>query len=130
MTEHDVLEVVALEEACGLSLWGWDGYYTDPSRSDAIRIVARPTEAPAGICVVGFVVARIAEKELHINNLAVVEGSRRSGVGTALLVAALNEAREAGSNSASLEVRASNKAALELYRRNGISVAGRRKNYS
>ncbi len=31
MTEHDLLQVVDIEEKSGLSLWGWEGYYTELS---------------------------------------------------------------------------------------------------
>ena len=29
MTEHDLLEVVEIEEASRLSLWGWDAYHSE-----------------------------------------------------------------------------------------------------
>jgi hypothetical protein len=29
MTEHDLLEVVEIEEASGLSRWGWAAYYAE-----------------------------------------------------------------------------------------------------
>ena len=40
MTEHDLLEVVEIEENCGLSLWGWDGYHTELERRESIMLVA------------------------------------------------------------------------------------------
>ena len=42
MTEHDLLEVVEIEQACGLSPWGWDAYHAELGQgSAAIMLVAR-----------------------------------------------------------------------------------------
>ena len=126
MTEHDLLEVVAIEERCGLSLWGWDGYHADLDRPDAIMLVAR---AHSGARLLGFVAARLSADELHINNIGVVDDVRRGGVGSRLLGQALERARLLAPRRAILEVRASNLAAQALYRRHGFRIAGRRRGY-
>src|SRR5256714_1908501 len=36
MTEHDLLEVVEIEETTGLSQWGWDAYGAELSRPEAV----------------------------------------------------------------------------------------------
>ena len=42
MTEHDLLEVVALEQMCNLSPWGWDAYHTElQSTANSLMLVAR-----------------------------------------------------------------------------------------
>ena len=41
MTEHDLLEVVEIEEISGLSVWGWDAYHKElQSPEDVIMLVA------------------------------------------------------------------------------------------
>src|SRR5688572_4717232 len=40
MTEHDLLEVVEIEETCGLSLWGWDAYRAELERPESVMLVA------------------------------------------------------------------------------------------
>src|SRR2546428_9230359 len=76
MTEHDLLEVVEIEERSGLSPWGWDAYHKEmESREDVIMLVARVNSAaPAraeGKGIAGFIVSRIAADEMHVNNVAI-----------------------------------------------------------
>jgi ribosomal-protein-alanine N-acetyltransferase len=131
MTAHDLLEVVEIEEACRLSLWGWDSYYAELLRPEAIMLVARRERADeaTGHALYGFLSARVAAQELHINNIGVHEAARRRGIGDALMSAAVSTARRAGARAAILEVRAGNVAAQSLYRRYGFEVVGRRRHY-
>lgn len=131
MTAHDLLEVVEIEEACRLSLWGWDSYYGELSRPEAIMIVARRARADTltGHALYGFLSARVSAGELHINNIGVHETARRRGIGGALMRAAVAWALRQGAHTAILEVRAGNVAAQALYRRFGFEVVGRRKQY-
>ena len=131
MTPHDLLEVVEIEEACRLSLWGWDSYYTELSRPEAIMIVARRNSVDRlnGQALYGFLSARVSAQELHINNIGVHEAARRRGVGNALMQAAVAAAIGQGARAAILEVRAGNVAAQSLYRRYGFEVVGRRRQY-
>ena len=41
MCEHDLLEVVEIEETTGLSQWGWDAYRAELARPEAVMLVAR-----------------------------------------------------------------------------------------
>jgi ribosomal-protein-alanine N-acetyltransferase len=129
MTEHDLLEVVEIEESCGLSLWGWDGYHTELERRESIMLVARRAGWDERQRLLGFVAARVGADEVHVNNIGVREEMRRSGLGSLLLRTALQKSRMYGAVRAILEVRASNQVAQKLYRRHGFAVAGRRKNY-
>ena len=128
MSEHDLLEVVEIEETTGLSLWGWDAYRAELYKPEAIMLVVRARGAgPHGVA--GFIAARMSADELHVNNIGVRHGYRRRGLGGLLLGAALGAAAGRGAAGAVLEVRASNIAAQALYARFGFAVAGRRKNY-
>ncbi|HEX7997091.1 MAG TPA: ribosomal protein S18-alanine N-acetyltransferase [Pyrinomonadaceae bacterium] len=133
MTEHDLLEVVEIEEACGLSRWGWDGYHTELLQEKAaLMLVARPPASElkrTGERVAGFIAARLTIDEMHINNVAVREQYRRRGIGGALLSSALERGKERGAREAFLEVRAGNLAAQALYLRQGFSAVGRRPLY-
>ena len=128
MSEHDLLEVVEIEETTGLSLWGWDAYRVELDKPEAIMLVVRARPAVAH-SVLGFIAARVNLDEMHVNNIGVRHGHRRKGVGGVLLGAALREASRRGASTALLEVRASNLSAQALYARFGFAVAGRRKNY-
>jgi ribosomal-protein-alanine acetyltransferase len=131
MTAHDLLEVVEIEEACRLSLWGWDSYHAELLRPEAIMLVARRARADelTGHSLHGFLSGRVSACELHINNIGVHETARRRGIGYALMAAAFAEGRRQGVRTAILEVRAGNAAAQSLYRRFGFEVAGRRRQY-
>lgn len=132
MTEHDLLEVVEIEESSGLSRWGWSAYYAElQGRNSHLMLVARidSQERTLRTKLAGYIVARMGADELHINNVAVREEYRRRGIGRRLLDSIIEEAKRAGATAAYLELRAGNKAALALYEECGFRVTARRKQY-
>lgn|SRR6185436_10613762 len=133
MTEHDLLEVVEIEEDSGLSRWGWAAYYAELQGSNRdLMLVARAPKSKAprvSHTLAGYIVARIGANELHINNVAVRERYRRQGIGLNLLDRILEEGRRRGVEAAFLELRAGNTAALSLYEKCGFSLTSRRKRY-
>lgn len=131
MTERDLAEVGEIERITGLSLWGEEAYRTELEQGNSIMLVAlRPLRVEeVGKRVLGFIVARVAADEVHINNVAVREQERGRGLGSTLLAAALGAARTNQASAAVLEVRAGNRAAQALYLRHGFTVVGRRRNY-
>lgn len=134
MAEHDLLEVVEIEEASGLSRWGWDAYHAELMQNrGALMLVARcrmrEGARPSEMIVGGFIAARLTSDELHINNVAVRDIHRRRGMGGALLGAVLTEGARRGARRALLEVRAGNAPAQALYARHGFRATGRRRNY-
>lgn len=133
MSEHDLLEVVQIEEISGLSRWGWAAYYAElHGQHSSSMLVARldgnelanPTHLLAG-----YIVARLGAGELHINNFAVRDRYRGRGIGLELLTSILAEGKRAGATNAFLELRAGNTAALTLYEKCGFQVASRRQRY-
>jgi [ribosomal protein S18]-alanine N-acetyltransferase len=133
MTEHDLLEVVQIEETSGLSRWGWAAYYAELQGEHApLMLVARldRSELNRGSeQLAGYIVARITAGELHINNFAVRDRYRRQGVGSELLGMILQEGINRPAASAFLELRAGNLAAHGLYEKFGFRVTARRKRY-
>ncbi|MHA6288573.1 ribosomal protein S18-alanine N-acetyltransferase [Maricaulis sp. CAU 1757] len=65
----------------------------------------------------------------RLYSLAIDPASRRQGIGQALLAACRDIARKAGRTCLSLEVRASNKAAISLYQGAGFCLREERKAY-
>ena len=130
-TEHDLLEIVEIEEACSLSPWHWDGYHKELTRQEnAYLLVARlfvPSEVRPQIG--GFITSRLVADEVHIHNFGVRPTQRRLGIGGALLQHALDFGAQRGALTSFLEVRAGNTAAQALYRQHGFNIVGRRKNY-
>jgi ribosomal-protein-alanine N-acetyltransferase len=91
---------------------------------------------PTGICLAGlrdgvlagYVICSRYDLDWHIMNVAVDPSRRRQGIGSALLRELYRRARGEGARF-TLEVRRSNRAAIELYTRDGFLVAGTRRRY-
>jgi len=130
MSEHDLLEVVEIEEQSGLSRWGWAAYYAELQGANRdLMLVARPAGSTDSSPITGYIVARETAGELHINNFAVRSEYRRRGIGAALLDRVIGEARRRKANAAFLEVRSANRAAQSLYEKSGFRAIARRANY-
>ncbi len=77
----------------------------------------------------GMVLWRIVADEAEILTIAVLPPWRRTGLGHALLKAAMDVFTQAEVSVVFLEVAANNEAAQALYRKNGFVQVGLRKNY-
>ena len=93
-------------------------------RSTRAYVVARD-----GRAVVGYGGVMMALDEAHITTIAVDPDRHREGIGTRILVALVREARARGATGCTLEVRLSNRAAQDLYRRFGFVPEGVRTGY-
>jgi len=132
MTEHDLLEVVEIEEESGLSRWGWAAYYAEMQGTNRVlMLIARVAKAPIieHQRLAGYIVARESAGELHINNVAVRDQFRRRGIGIALLGSIIEMAKRLKVQVAFLEVRRGNNAAQELYKKVGFKPIARRADY-
>jgi ribosomal-protein-alanine N-acetyltransferase len=124
--ERDLDGVLAVEAESFTNPWTRDMYAWElQNRSICHIYVARTPDCE----VAGFCAFWLVFDEIHINNVAVRPEYRRHGMGTAVLRRVLSEARRLGAARATLEVRASNVAALRLYERLGFRVAATRPNY-
>lgn len=93
-------------------------------RGSRVYIVAR-----VGSTVVGYGGLMLVTEDGHITTLAVDPTWHRNKLGTRLLHTLATEAVARGAKNLTLEVRASNQAAQELYRAFGFAPAGIRKGY-
>ena len=122
----DIDAVVALEQESFTNPWPRDTLVWELTNSDVTRVyLLRDTEDRA----IAFCVAWVVFDELHINTLAVSPALRRRGLATFLLGEVMADAARDGARRATLEVRESNAAALELYARLGFRVTARRRDY-
>jgi len=120
---------VELDRLCLGGLWTDDGYAReiDSPNSDLLLLSHHNgTEPPSGV---GLGCSWAIVDEAHITLLAIHPDYRRSGLGSALFLDLLTLAHQRGMKRATLEVRASNQAALSLYQRFGFQEAGRRRRY-
>lgn len=125
-SEADLDAVAALEAESFTNPWPRATLVWELENSDVTRAYLLRDEAGAGI---GFCVCWVIFEELHINTLAVAPAARRQGFATALLRHVMADAAASGATRATLEVRASNAAALALYGRLGFRVAATRPGY-
>jgi ribosomal-protein-alanine N-acetyltransferase len=79
--------------------------------------------------IVGFSGFWMMVGEAHIIAIGVRNGYRQLGIGEGLLIATIELAQILNANVVTLEVRASNMVAQELYRKYGFQVVGRRLKY-
>lgn len=137
MTAADLDAVHRLEVEASPDPWSREllAGELDGDRADRLWLVAlAPTAdgsgSPAGTsAIVGFGGALQVVDEAHIMNLAVAPDQRRRRVASRLVASLLLASGDRGAISATLEVRAGNRAAIELYRSFGFEIAGRRPAY-
>jgi ribosomal-protein-alanine N-acetyltransferase len=79
--------------------------------------------------IVGFSGFWLMMKEAHIIAIGVRDGYRRLGIGEGLFIATIELAQILNANVVTLEVRASNEIAQELYNKYDFRVVGRRLKY-
>lgn len=76
-----------------------------------------------------LVIWRVPPDEMHVLEIAIGPQYRRQGLGSALLQEAMSAGLRDGAAIALLEVRASNAAAIEMYKKLGYHEVGRRPKY-
>ena len=119
----DLPAVCALETAAGMSTFSVAAFAEKLQQATSILLLARAPQVIAMFS--GWVIV----DELEIDNLVVATSHQRQGIGAALLTEALRQAVARGAQSAVLEVRASNLAAIRLYESFGFAAAGLRRDY-
>ncbi|MBA2259035.1 MAG: ribosomal protein S18-alanine N-acetyltransferase [Acidobacteria bacterium] len=118
----DLAAIVALEADSFTNPWTPEAL-TTMLRSDITHLyVVRKQEHE----IVGFCACWLIETELHINTLAVSSRYRRQGIATRLVRFVLEAT---GADKATLEVRRSNLAAIDLYEKLGFQATAVRERY-
>lgn len=79
--------------------------------------------------IIGYAVFINAMQECHLLNICINPELQRRGLGRKLLTRVLTDAKENNATCVFLEVRPSNKHALELYESEGFNEVGVRKKY-
>jgi len=79
--------------------------------------------------VIGFAGIWVMADEAHITNIAVWKHYQRRGIGSLLLISTIDLAKETKAAFITLEVRASNTAAQNLYYKYGFTQVGLRRGY-
>lgn len=125
MTKERLPAVAALEQVCfPADPWSEELFRAALDNPNTSILLA---EGENG-AVLGYAVLSVILDEGNLDNIAVAPGARRRGVADALLSALTGFGREHLA-ALLLEVRASNAAAIALYKKHGFAAVGRRKNY-
>lgn len=125
MSGDDVPAVTALEREYFSQPWSENAYLSALANENATYLVAEAADGSlVGMCGLLNILG-----EGDISNVTVREDFRRQGVAECMLTKLLREGKEQGITAFTLEVRASNEAALRLYEKFGFVCEGRRKNF-
>jgi ribosomal-protein-alanine N-acetyltransferase len=123
MQQEDLPQVTAIEEAVYPFPWT-PGIFQDCLRVGYCCWVLQLDER-----VIGYGVMSVVIDESHILNLCIHPKWQRNGLGDKMIRRLLKIARQHGAETAFLEVRSSNQAALKLYQGLGFVEVGQRKDY-
>jgi len=113
-TVRDLPRIIEIERLAFPSPWTLASFERELTLPFSRIMVALPAESRE---IAGFLCRWLIADECHILNIAVYPDSRRLGIGSVLMGESINEARSAGAGVVTLEVRRSNLAARQLYRK-------------
>ena len=125
MTIDDLAQVVAIDKASFSLPWPERSFRFEISDNSASRAWVAEEDGK----VVGAIVAWLLVDEAHIATIATHPDFRRQGIASKLLSHALRMMMNEGALTSVLEVRESNLAAQEMYRKFGFEESGRRPRY-
>lgn len=124
MNEHHVPQIALLEQECFADPWSQQSIASELHNPLSLWLVAQE-----GQTLLGYVGSQTCLDETDMMNIAVSPASRRQGIARALIEALVSALRQRGSKQLTLEVRASNGPARQLYESLGFLQVGLRKNY-
>lgn len=123
LTYADLPQVIAIERRAFPTPWSLAMFVLELSKPSGICLAA--TRAGR---IVGYLICSRYDTVWHVMNVAVDDRRRREGTATTLLDNLFEQADRPGEQY-TLEVRTSNRAAIELYERFGFRSAGLRRGY-
>lgn len=130
MTREDVSRVHEIDCLSFALPWSERSYLFEINENGAARLwVAEILGEDNRPSVVGMLVIWLILDEAHVGTIAVHPDFRNRGIARRLLAKGLLNALEGGARHSLLEVRRSNVAAQQLYRRFGYEVVGVRPRY-
>jgi ribosomal-protein-alanine N-acetyltransferase len=124
MNSFNILGVKEISDLSFSSPWSLLSMEKELINKNAVYIVVK-----LGNKVVAFGGMWIIFDECHITNIAVHPDFRRNSFGDVIVENLINIAKDMDVASMTLEVRSSNIAAINLYKKHNFSIEGVRKNY-
>lgn len=124
MTADHVSAIAQLEQLCFSDPWSENSVASELQNPLSLWLTAIEGES-----VVGYIGSQSVMGESDMMNVAVCPEVRRRGIAQSLIEALVQALQEKGNHCLTLEVRASNSAAIALYEKLGFQEVGRRRNY-
>ncbi len=128
MTLADLPAVMVIENQAFSNPWSTEMVRKELTQ-DWSTVLLAEASTPEGWVVRGFAIFWLVADEIHVLNVATDQAWRRLGVGREVMNAVVRFAREHKCINASLEVRRSNEAAINLYKSLGFRAVGMRPAY-
>ena len=125
MREEHIKDIAALEKECFSQPWSEGSLREELHKDNSNFLVALNENA----LVVGYIGFYFVLDEGYITNVAVASKFRRCGIAQNLLKKIIAFAQSQRLSFISLEVRASNAAAISLYEKFGFEKVGLRRNF-
>ena len=125
-THQDLPRILEIEKLSFSQPWGLNSFKRELTLPFSRLVVATNRGQDE---IAGFMCRWLVADESHILNVAVHPASRRFGIGTELMADTIDEAKAKGVHLVTLEVRRSNLAARNLYRKFGFEERRLRRNY-
>ena len=130
MQLDDVTQAVQIDKECFPLNKQPMAYKNELLYNQAARyIVAYDDTNPDRNTIMGVMGFWLMAGEAHIMTVGVRREHRRRGIGELILKSAIDLALSCGAFAITLEVRGSNSEAMSLYKKNGFTERGIRKNY-
>ncbi len=129
MTEADLPTVLKIDRLSFPVPWSENTYRFELRDNHAARLNVAEILENGSMRIIGYVGFWFIVDEAHISTIAVHPHFRGQGFGEQLLQNALIDALIRGAQVATLEVRVTNDAAVNLYRKFGFEVIGERQRY-
>ena len=128
LREEDIEKVLAIERLSFSHPWSPYAFKQELRNSFSHLYCIKVLEAGEEK-LVAYLCLWIVKDEGHVTNIAVHPTYRRQGLALRLLDFAEEMARKKGATDLRLEVRRSNQAAIEMYKKKGFQIAGVRRGY-
>lgn len=125
----DIKTIIEIEQRSFSRPWNPKSFLGELACKQAHSYLAKCSDGQEKEKIIGYIFFRLIAQQLHILKIAVTPNWRCRGVASALIDQCVEQALKLGAKSAFLEVRPSNKSAINFYRRQGFRIMGRKPNY-
>lgn len=128
MTANDLPEILEIERGSYPTPWT-EKMFLDEIRTTLAQCLVVKIDIEGRTVIAAYIVFWLVADEIHLHNLAVRKEFRRQGLGVNLMTLMKEIGGQVGATRQTLEVREHNEAAINLYRKCGFAVKGRRPKY-